>query len=190
MIREPVRQGRRNRYVRKMADGREAPFLLYSKGIGRAWLNTIDAVTARREGYVVLDGIKFAVPKYYQNKWDEKKSVYDREVDRLLRKRWRFEQLKESHYIRSWFDFDRYVELSKQVHGEYWAARDADRERNIRKLRQRVSTYANKLMDIAFIFGESFTDLDDFLLHHSRCQCFHNNDLIILGKFLFNLRIY
>lgn len=165
------------RYVKRMLDGRIAPFLFYSKGIGKNWLKTKDAETAEREGYVVMNGYKQPIPVYYQRKMDEKKTIYEREVARIDRQKWHIDQLKHRGLIKLWFSFEEWKELKIRKFQSLWKARIASEEKKIRDLRSLVGKYSMPLRKRLLNFGFEFCNLDDFILNYSKFDKFFKKDL-------------
>lgn len=131
-------------YEWRRKDGRKLPFIKYSNGLGAKWLDTIDAQTAKREGYVVLGGSKYSVPRYYRERWERDMSIYDIQLSKLDRLGYSVEMLKEDGYLRKDFDFRKFKALAIRVGQADWISRDHSIELELKKKRQRINNMSIK----------------------------------------------
>lgn len=151
-----VRSGRKiSRQKFLKSDGRVAPFIGGSKGIGKCWLSTKDCLTAERVGYCVLDGVKYSIPVYYQRFLDSQKTIYDLEVARTERLRFRFEELQKEGFLSRKLDFDSFKRLKISVYEKVWKARDARIERDFVKRRTLLRQKSALILDFLWDWDES-----------------------------------
>lgn len=143
------------------SDGRVAPFIGGSKGIGKCWLSTKDCRTAERVGYCVLDGVKYSIPVYYQRFLDSHKTIYELEVARTERFRFRFEELQKEGFLGHELDFDSFKRLKISVYEKVWKARDARIEQDFVKRKTLLRRKSALILDFLLDWDESrFSNLN------------------------------